>query len=88
MTGSVPTLLWVVNAVSWAGKILRKNATGDTRATPRRSAPLITNAWKKQQNHVSPSSPSSDQNSLPRLELRPTVVAVIATIAYGVSRIT
>ena len=27
VTGSVPTLLWVVNAVSCAGKILRKNAT-------------------------------------------------------------
>jgi hypothetical protein len=32
VTGSVPTLLCVVNAVSWAGKILRKNAIGETSA--------------------------------------------------------
>ena len=30
MTGSVPALLCVVNASSCAGKILRKNATGET----------------------------------------------------------
>ena len=41
MTGSVPMLLCVVNAVICAGKILRKNATGETLANACRSTALI-----------------------------------------------
>ena len=47
VTGSVPTLLCVVNAVSCAGKILRKNATTGTFANTLRITPLMPYACRK-----------------------------------------
>ena len=85
----MPALLCVVNAVSCAGKILRKNATTGTSANALRIT-LLT-AVRVQDAHAtqtSASSPSSDQKLLPRSVLRADHVAVSATIAYGVSRMT
>ena len=66
-------LLCVVNAVSCAGKILRKNATIGTSAKTSRITPLMTYACRKHAAQTSASSPTSDRNSLPRSVLLPTM---------------
>ena len=88
VTGSVPALLCVVNAVSCAGKILRKNGTTGTSANTFRITALTPYACRKHATQTSASSPTSDQKLLPRSVLVPTMWAVSATIAYGVSRMT
>ena len=48
VTGSVPALLCVVNAVSWAGKILRKKMVGLTSPHTRSTTALTGKASTKQ----------------------------------------
>lgn len=74
-------LLCVLNAVSCAGKILRKNGTTGTRAKAVRIAPLRTYECSMHAPHTRTSSPTSDLKSLPRFVLLPTMSAVSATIA-------
>ena len=81
VTGSVPTLLCVVNAVICAGAILRKKGTTGTWANTLSSTPLTAYVCRKHAPHTSASNPTSDQKFDPRFVLLPTMWAVSATIA-------
>src|SRR6478609_11364588 len=87
-TGSVPTLLWVVNAVACAGANFRNHANGFTSAATRRSTPLTTKVSTAQTAYVMASRPASDQMRERSSAAFETATAVSASTAYGVNAMT
>src|SRR6478735_272850 len=88
VTGRVPTLLWVVNAVAWAGANLRNHANGLTSAPTRNRTPLTTKVSTAHTAYVMASRLASDQMRERSSAAFDTAVAVSASTAYGVNQMT